>query len=256
MTLLFQPFYFKSCGLGLRSHQVFPSLQAAVFRNTLNSRSYLCSPAVSCPQPVTPNQRLHLLAEGRLLQIQPTQVSDSGRYLCVATNVAGEDDQDFNVLIQGAPGHWQWTGNGQVGGGGRGRTCADLHGQQRARFTSFMLELSLDLNRPERCGLKAALEEMGALALTPTTALSGGGPRFGLVTPKHHVLSPLPDVSGFVRKETFHGSLCKLKRREKLDAKRREREVGRQVPSCVTQGRGNAMLGAGFVLRASDGSTC
>lgn len=42
------------------------------------------------------------MGEGRLLQIQPTQVSDSGRYLCVATNVAGEDDQDFTVLIQGA----------------------------------------------------------------------------------------------------------------------------------------------------------
>ncbi|XP_039085354.1 hemicentin-2 [Hyaena hyaena] len=54
-------------------------------------------------RPVTPNQRLHILGEGRLLQIQPTQVSDSGRYLCVATNVAGEDDQDFNVLIQVPP---------------------------------------------------------------------------------------------------------------------------------------------------------
>ncbi|XP_061289826.1 hemicentin-2 isoform X2 [Bos javanicus] len=54
-------------------------------------------------QPVTPNQRVHILGEGRLLQIQPTQVSDSGRYLCVATNVAGEDDQDFNVLIQVPP---------------------------------------------------------------------------------------------------------------------------------------------------------
>ncbi|XP_027279680.1 hemicentin-2 isoform X2 [Cricetulus griseus] len=54
-------------------------------------------------RPVTPSQRLHVLGEGRLLQIQPTQVSDSGRYLCVATNVAGEDDQDFNVLIQVPP---------------------------------------------------------------------------------------------------------------------------------------------------------
>ncbi|KAI4577648.1 hypothetical protein MJT46_003483 [Ovis ammon polii x Ovis aries] len=54
-------------------------------------------------QPVTPNQRVHILGEGRLLQIQPTQVSDSGRYLCVATNVAGEDDQAFNVLIQVPP---------------------------------------------------------------------------------------------------------------------------------------------------------
>nr|XP_012807460.2 hemicentin-2 [Jaculus jaculus] len=54
-------------------------------------------------RPVTPSQRLHLLGEGRLLQIQPTQVADSGRYLCIATNVAGEDDQDFNVLIQVPP---------------------------------------------------------------------------------------------------------------------------------------------------------
>ncbi|XP_032334547.1 hemicentin-2 isoform X3 [Camelus ferus] len=54
-------------------------------------------------QPVTPNQRVRILGEGRLLQIQPTQVLDSGRYLCVATNVAGEDDQDFNVLIQVPP---------------------------------------------------------------------------------------------------------------------------------------------------------
>ncbi|XP_053415690.1 hemicentin-2 [Nycticebus coucang] len=54
-------------------------------------------------QPVTPSQRLQVLGEGRLLQIQPTQVSDSGRYLCIATNMAGEDDQDFNVLIQVPP---------------------------------------------------------------------------------------------------------------------------------------------------------
>ncbi|XP_066112042.1 hemicentin-2 isoform X1 [Saccopteryx bilineata] len=54
-------------------------------------------------RPVIPSERLRILGEGRLLQIQPTQVSDSGRYLCVATNVAGEDDQDFNVLIQVPP---------------------------------------------------------------------------------------------------------------------------------------------------------
>ncbi|KAM7093056.1 hemicentin-2 [Molossus nigricans] len=54
-------------------------------------------------QPVTLSERLRILGEGRLLQIQPTKVSDSGRYLCVATNVAGEDDQDFNVLIQVPP---------------------------------------------------------------------------------------------------------------------------------------------------------
>ncbi|XP_014387685.1 PREDICTED: LOW QUALITY PROTEIN: hemicentin-2 [Myotis brandtii] len=53
-------------------------------------------------RPVAPHERLRVLGEGRL-QIQPTQVSDSGRYLCVASNVAGEDDQDFSVLIQVPP---------------------------------------------------------------------------------------------------------------------------------------------------------
>ncbi|XP_072488817.1 hemicentin-2 isoform X3 [Notamacropus eugenii] len=54
-------------------------------------------------QLVSPDDRLHLLADGRLLQIKPTRARDSGRYLCVATNVAGEDDKDFNVLIQVPP---------------------------------------------------------------------------------------------------------------------------------------------------------
>lgn len=76
--------------------------------------SFLIIPP-SHPQPVTPNPRLRILGEGRLLQIQPTQVSDSGRYLCVASNVAGEDDQDFNVLIQGV-----WGPVGRAGAGGVG----------------------------------------------------------------------------------------------------------------------------------------
>uniref|UniRef100_A0A5F8HA67 Hemicentin-2 n=1 Tax=Monodelphis domestica TaxID=13616 RepID=A0A5F8HA67_MONDO len=54
-------------------------------------------------QLVSPDNRLHLLADGRLLQINPTKAWDSGRYLCVATNVAGEDDKDFNVLVQVPP---------------------------------------------------------------------------------------------------------------------------------------------------------
>lgn len=89
------------------------------------------------PQPVTPNQRLHILGEGRLLQIQPTQVSDSGRYLCVATNVAGEDDQDFNVLIQGV---WGPLGQGWHMGSGE---CPCFWNDLAGRLCSWLLVLLL-----------------------------------------------------------------------------------------------------------------
>ncbi|XP_068771088.1 hemicentin-2 [Struthio camelus] len=46
---------------------------------------------------------LQLLNEGKVLQIKPAGISDSGHYTCVATNVVGEDDKDFNVHIQVPP---------------------------------------------------------------------------------------------------------------------------------------------------------
>lgn len=100
----------------------------SIFETLLKSKSpclgtspfVIPAPPCAGPQPVTPSERLRVLGEGRLLQIQPTQVSDSGRYLCVATNVAGEDDQDFNVLIQGVWGlAGPGGGMGRGGGGGR-----------------------------------------------------------------------------------------------------------------------------------------
>lgn len=44
---------------------------------------------------------LTITANGRIVQIKHTQVSDTGRYTCVATNIAGEDEKDFDVNIQG-----------------------------------------------------------------------------------------------------------------------------------------------------------
>ncbi|KAK5869646.1 hypothetical protein PBY51_024348 [Eleginops maclovinus] len=40
---------------------------------------------------------------GRIVQIKHAQVSDTGRYTCVATNIAGEDEKDFDVNIQVPP---------------------------------------------------------------------------------------------------------------------------------------------------------
>ncbi|XP_050994845.1 LOW QUALITY PROTEIN: hemicentin-1 [Labeo rohita] len=46
---------------------------------------------------------LTITANGRIVQIKHTQVSDTGRYTCVATNIAGEDEKDFDVNIQVPP---------------------------------------------------------------------------------------------------------------------------------------------------------
>lgn len=45
-----------------------------------------------------------ITANGRIVQIKKAQVSDTGRYTCVATNIAGEDEKDFDVNIQGEMG--------------------------------------------------------------------------------------------------------------------------------------------------------
>ncbi|XP_073456587.1 hemicentin-2 [Aquarana catesbeiana] len=46
---------------------------------------------------------VQIIGDGHVLQIQPIRVSDSGRYTCVATNVAGEDEREFYVNVQVPP---------------------------------------------------------------------------------------------------------------------------------------------------------
>ncbi|XP_062361457.1 hemicentin-2 [Cinclus cinclus] len=55
------------------------------------------------------SERLQILSEGQVLQIQPAGVSDSGHYTCVATNAVGEDDRDFIVQVQVPPVFQQQT---------------------------------------------------------------------------------------------------------------------------------------------------
>ena len=42
-----------------------------------------------------------LLAAGRRLEITMAEVSDTGRYKCEATNVAGKTDREFQLNVQG-----------------------------------------------------------------------------------------------------------------------------------------------------------
>nr|XP_055041763.1 hemicentin-1 isoform X2 [Misgurnus anguillicaudatus] len=56
--------------------------------------------------------RITVTANGRIAQIKHTQVSDTGRYTCLATNIAGEDEKDFDVNIQVPP---SFRGSGDSG---------------------------------------------------------------------------------------------------------------------------------------------
>ncbi|XP_038571296.1 hemicentin-1 isoform X1 [Micropterus salmoides] len=59
------------------------------------------------------DDHVSITANGRIVQIKHAQVSDTGRYTCVATNIAGEDEKDFDVNIQVPP---NFSRPGGVGG--------------------------------------------------------------------------------------------------------------------------------------------
>ncbi|XP_068104559.1 hemicentin-2 [Hyperolius riggenbachi] len=46
---------------------------------------------------------VQIIGDGSVLQIQPIRITDSGRYTCVATNVAGEDEREYYVNVQVPP---------------------------------------------------------------------------------------------------------------------------------------------------------
>lgn len=46
-----------------------------------------------------------MLAGGRVLRLQRAQVSDTGRYVCVATNAAGLADRKYDLSVHGEWGH-------------------------------------------------------------------------------------------------------------------------------------------------------
>ncbi|XP_075689566.1 hemicentin-1 [Rhinoderma darwinii] len=52
-------------------------------------------------QPIDPESPLQI--NGYKLHADKAQLSDTGRYTCVASNIAGEDEKDFDVIIQVPP---------------------------------------------------------------------------------------------------------------------------------------------------------
>ncbi|XP_044798654.2 hemicentin-1 isoform X4 [Bubalus bubalis] len=72
-------------------------------------------------QPLKSDDHVIVAASGHTLQIKEAQISDTGRYTCVASNVAGEDELDFDVNIQVPPSFQKlWEIGNRVDTGRRG----------------------------------------------------------------------------------------------------------------------------------------
>lgn len=52
-------------------------------------------------RPITGQHGAKVLNEGRLLQIKDAKVSDTGRYTCIAVNVAGQADSKHDISVYG-----------------------------------------------------------------------------------------------------------------------------------------------------------
>ena len=52
-------------------------------------------------RPITGLHSAKVLNEGRLLQIKDAKVSDTGRYTCIAVNVAGQTDSKHDISVHG-----------------------------------------------------------------------------------------------------------------------------------------------------------
>ncbi|NWU93884.1 HMCN1 protein, partial [Upupa epops] len=78
-------------------------------------------------QPLQPDDHFMLQAGGHTLQIKEAQVSDTGRYTCLASNIAGEDELEFDVNVQVPPSfqkpykEWEAGNTVDVGRGGQSK---------------------------------------------------------------------------------------------------------------------------------------
>lgn len=51
--------------------------------------------------PLVSGGNIAILHDGRFLQLKNAQVSDTGRYVCVAANVAGLSDRKYDLNVHG-----------------------------------------------------------------------------------------------------------------------------------------------------------
>lgn len=52
-------------------------------------------------RPLVNGRGVEILSDGHLLHLKNAQVSDTGRYVCVAVNVAGLTDKKYDLNVHG-----------------------------------------------------------------------------------------------------------------------------------------------------------
>ncbi|XP_064450302.1 hemicentin-1 isoform X2 [Mirounga angustirostris] len=77
-------------------------------------------------QPLKSDDHVIIAASGHTLQIKEAQISDTGRYTCVASNIAGEDELDFDVNIQVPPSFQKLWEMGNMLDSGRSGEAKDV----------------------------------------------------------------------------------------------------------------------------------
>nr|XP_045732354.1 hemicentin-1 [Mirounga angustirostris] len=77
-------------------------------------------------QPLKSDDHVIIAASGHTLQIKEAQISDTGRYTCVASNIAGEDELDFDVNIQVPPNFQKLWEMGNMLDSGRSGEAKDV----------------------------------------------------------------------------------------------------------------------------------
>uniref|UniRef100_H0XAK9 Hemicentin 1 n=1 Tax=Otolemur garnettii TaxID=30611 RepID=H0XAK9_OTOGA len=76
--------------------------------------------------PLKSDDHVNIAANGHTLQIKEAQISDTGRYTCVASNIAGEDELDFDVNIQVPPSFQKLWEMGNMLDSGRSGEAKDV----------------------------------------------------------------------------------------------------------------------------------
>ncbi|XP_010130628.1 PREDICTED: hemicentin-1, partial [Buceros rhinoceros silvestris] len=118
----------NEAGETLKHYEVKVYIPPTIIKGDISGMG-LSPKEVKIKVPLKLDDHVMIQASGRSLQIKEAQVSDTGRYTCLASNIAGEDEVEYDVNIQVPPSFQklpkEWEGGNTVGAG-RGGESKDV----------------------------------------------------------------------------------------------------------------------------------